>query len=100
MNPLSSHPPRTPRTSVISSSHLYGASIYETKNETQDTADVDTADGEEEPDRVAEAVSRVRREDVWREMILTSNGRDKAFVRALFINKWADARINLLSCRN
>lgn len=29
----------------------------------------------------AKAKQRIRREDVWREMFLTSNGRDKAFVR-------------------
>ncbi|KAL1735830.1 hypothetical protein EV714DRAFT_199616 [Schizophyllum commune] len=88
MNPLSSHPPRTPRTSVISSStYVYGASVYEdapshamaekveVKEEVYDPAD--------EPDdddvATAAAAKRVRREDVWREMIITSDGRDKAF---------------------
>lgn len=44
-------------------------------------SDADSAEtGEEE---LAEAQKRVRVEEVWRDMILTSNGRDKAFVRAL-----------------
>lgn len=94
MNPLSSHPPRTPRTSVISSStYVYGASVYEdapshamaekveVKEEVYDPADEPDDDDAE----TAAASKRVRREDVWREMIITSDGRDKAFVRNAFI---------------
>lgn len=82
MNPLSSHPPRTPRTSIIASTHVYGASIYETKEEVQADDDAEDDDNEEETDKMKEAESRVRHEEVWREMFLSSNGRDKAFVRS------------------
>ncbi|KII95358.1 hypothetical protein PLICRDRAFT_150026 [Plicaturopsis crispa FD-325 SS-3] len=85
MNPLSSHPPRTPRTSHVSTnSHthsLYGNSIYEDKEDTQEHAS--TADGEEEEDqeeeRVKAAEKRVSKEEIWRDILITSNGRDKAF---------------------
>ncbi|KAJ7591244.1 hypothetical protein C8J56DRAFT_782415 [Mycena floridula] len=74
MNPLSSHPPRTPRTSVISN-NVYAT--YETKEQVQETPDSDEED--EAAERAARAERRVRREDIWRDMFLTSNGRDKAF---------------------
>lgn len=82
MNPLSSHPPpRTPRTSVSSSSHVYGASIYDTKEEPQEPPIDEEDELEEGTEQLKQAELRVRKEDVWREMFLTSNGRDKAFVR-------------------
>jgi hypothetical protein len=37
-------------------------------------------DDEEDEDQVKEAETRVRKEAVWKEIFLTSNGRDKAFV--------------------
>ncbi|KAK0206248.1 hypothetical protein DFS33DRAFT_1381369 [Desarmillaria ectypa] len=85
MNPLSSHPPRTPRTSVVSSSshHVYGSSIYTEKTEEEQQEDgkaeedIDYVD--DDSDKMKEAEKRILREEVWREMILTSNGRDKAF---------------------
>ena len=88
MNPLSSHPPRTPRTSIISSgSHIYGSSMYETKEETHehlsiaaDDVDLDDEDGDETDKEKTAVGNPVRPEAVWREMFLTSNGRDKAFV--------------------
>lgn len=82
MNPLSSHPPRTPRTSIISSSHIYGTSIYESKDETQEQSTVEDEEPDEEEDKVKEAESKIRKEEIWKEMFLTSNGRDKAFVRS------------------
>lgn len=84
MNPLSSHPPRTPRTSIISTTsttHAYDSSIYVTKDEADKSVVVDEEDDDNEEE--AKAVKgKVRREEVWREMFLTSNGRDKAFVRS------------------
>ncbi|KAJ3756783.1 hypothetical protein EV360DRAFT_47390 [Lentinula raphanica] len=76
MNPLSSHPPRTPRVSVISA-HTYNSSVYE-KDEIADNAEVESIDDEEDV-RMKEAERRIRHEEVWREIVLTSNGRDKAF---------------------
>ncbi|KAJ7095224.1 hypothetical protein B0H15DRAFT_828565 [Mycena belliarum] len=79
MNPLSSHPPRTPRTSLTASSHAYGASIYESKEEPQEPAIDEEDELEEGTEQLKQAEQRVRTEEVWREMFLTSNGRDKAF---------------------
>ncbi|KAH9943081.1 uncharacterized protein BXZ73DRAFT_87502 [Epithele typhae] len=86
MNPLSSHPPRTPRTSIMSSaSHVY-ASDYESSKEdaTQLGEREPEADGyhtedEEDEAKAAAAKSRVRKEEVWREVLKTAYGRDKAF---------------------
>ncbi|TFK76074.1 hypothetical protein BDN72DRAFT_831517 [Pluteus cervinus] len=84
MNPLSSHPPRTPRTSVIATnSHHYDSTTFEIKvDHTEERSDEGSegASEREEDDPVVQAkANRIRREDVWKEMILTSNGRDKAF---------------------
>ncbi|KAF8165164.1 hypothetical protein B0H34DRAFT_649724 [Crassisporium funariophilum] len=80
MNPHSSHPPRTPRTSIIaSSSHTYGGSIYETKEEVEEKVDVEDMEIDDEEDKTKDAEKRISREEVWREMSLSSNGRDKAF---------------------
>ncbi|CAK5263087.1 unnamed protein product [Mycena citricolor] len=88
MNPLSLHPPRTPRTSLSSAhpqSHGNGFSGYEgssAKEESNTIAEVDEEeDLEEDSARLKLAQTRVSNEEVWREMFLTSNGRDKAFVR-------------------
>ncbi|KAJ7068117.1 hypothetical protein C8F01DRAFT_1116920 [Mycena amicta] len=65
MNPLSSHPPRTPRTSTA-------APIHHKEEEPEE-------DTELEESALQKAQLRVRHEEVWREMFVTSNGRDKAF---------------------
>ena len=57
------------------------AEKVEVKEEVYDPADEPDDDDAE----TAAASKRVRREDVWREMIITSDGRDKAFVRNAFI---------------
>jgi hypothetical protein len=59
---------------------MYGSGIYETKEGTDEVVDVDEEDDDGE-DRAKPVEGKVRREEVWREMFLTSNGRDKAFVR-------------------
>ncbi|KAH9951787.1 hypothetical protein B0H21DRAFT_775936 [Amylocystis lapponica] len=69
MNPLSSHPPRTPRTSVI-----YGNG--EDVQEKTRTYEVDTEDGDDDKSHMA-SQSQVRKEEVWRELLITSNGRIK-----------------------
>lgn len=82
INPLSTHPPRTPRVSVVSSSHMYGSSIYEERDELSESAHLETESIDEEEDvRMKEAERRIRPEEVWRDIVVTSNGRDKAFVR-------------------
>lgn len=82
MNPLSSHPPRTPRVSVVSS-NVYNLSAYE-KDEISSDLGAESID-EEDDERMKEAERRIRHEEIWREIVLTSNGRDKAFVRQLYI---------------
>ena len=80
MNPLSQHPPRTPRTSTAYSSgyDLSGPSPMQAST---------TLDIEEEEEHVHDhpAKAQVTNEEVWREIIKTSDGRDKAFVRRVTI---------------
>jgi len=84
MNPLSPHPPRTPRASlVVAHSHVYGTDIYESAEEQKEQSivvDEGVDEDEEEEDNVQHLRRKVRKEDIWREMIITSVGRDKAFV--------------------
>lgn len=93
MNPLSAHPPRTPRPSTAAQSHFTNttAGLYDEKSEEQATEKGlagDTADEDEEVDeegeRVVEAEKKVGRHEVWRDMLVTSDGRDKAFVRIAY----------------
>lgn len=92
MNPLSAHPPRTPRPSTAAQSH-YGnmsISVYDETAEEQQDRETEKGgaaaenDEEEEVDdeseRVKEAEKKVGTHEVWRDMLVTSNGRDKAFV--------------------
>ena len=89
MNPLSAHPPRTPRPSTAAHSHFGNttASLYDEKSEEQapeggaagNAADEDE-EIDEESERVVEAERRVGGHEVWRDMLVTSQGRDKAFV--------------------
>jgi len=96
MNPLSSHPPRTPRVSMVnghdnagSSQHYGSASIYEDAPtevpDEKDIVDVEDVEIDDEEERVQHAEKRILKEEIWREMIVTSNGRDKAFVSLLII---------------
>ena len=75
MNPLSPHPPRTPRTSTTYST---GYDLH-TSSPKRISA---TLDVEPEEERVDDhpAKIRVRSEEVWREVVKSSDGRDKAFV--------------------
>jgi hypothetical protein len=70
---------------VSSGSHVYGASIYDTKEEPQEPPIDEEEELEEGTEQLKLAEMRVRKEEVWREMFLTSNGRDKAFVRPALI---------------
>ena len=94
VNPASSHPPsrggsvsfktRTPRTSIINShvdeekptkAPTYEVNAYKEGEELQVTETVSSP-----PTRKSKGRARVQ--EVWKEMFLTSNGRDKALVRA------------------
>ena len=84
MNPLSSHPPRTPRVSIngsaLHSSHMYSSATYEEEKVVEEPPQEDSSEIDEDEDRLKAAEQRLSREEVWREMFLTSYGRDKAFV--------------------
>ena len=83
MNPLSSHPPRTPRASIISgtSTGTYGGSIYTPKEEApRDEPPEDDVELDREDEAVKKRAQRIRKEEIWKEMLKTSQGRDKAFV--------------------
>ncbi|KAI6047367.1 hypothetical protein EDC04DRAFT_2864449 [Pisolithus marmoratus] len=92
MNPLSAHPPRTPRssTTITPTSSI---SVYDEKDEdTQgarseavhdhtagDDGDEVTYELDEEDVRVKAAEDKVATHEVWRDILATSYGRDKAF---------------------
>lgn len=93
MNPLSAHPPRTPRSSTATQSHFrnmsMSISVYDEKAEEEQDGETVKADKAEDEDeaveldeedvRVKEAEKLVGAHEVWRDMLVTSNGRDKAF---------------------
>lgn len=94
MNPLSAHPPRTPRPSTAAQSHFrnmsMSISVYDEKAEEEqdgETVKADKVEVDEDEDveldeedvRVKEAEKLVGTHEVWRDMFVTSNGRDKAF---------------------
>lgn len=81
MNPLSQHPPRAPRQSITSNgSTSYQESAYGGVTEKGDNdVDIDVDDLDEDEQRVKDAERKVVPDEVWKEMMLTSNGRDKAF---------------------
>jgi len=83
MNPLSAHPPRTPRTSVTTtpfSAHPNTGGEDTEEHPQELELDVDEEDEEEEdgPEKIA-ARNRVRAQEVLRELLETSAGRDKTF---------------------
>ncbi|KAI0316994.1 hypothetical protein OF83DRAFT_1192041 [Amylostereum chailletii] len=80
MNPLSAHPPRTPRASVIASNGpTYSSEPFAPPLENNGRP----PNAEEEDDHVDEVKpetgKQARLEDVWREILKSSYGRDKAF---------------------
>ena len=87
MNPLSSHPPRTPRTSIVpNSSSTYSNEKYQVSNEdNREKVDIEDIEIDEEEESVKSADRRIKKEEVWREMFLTSAGRDKAFVSMIML---------------
>ncbi|KAL5508352.1 hypothetical protein ACEPAH_5971 [Sanghuangporus vaninii] len=90
VNPLSPHPPRTPCTSVISASqsYVYGSDLYASSASQQEETQEKPVAAEYEEEEVAEdvdetvsqeTVKKVKTPEVWREVLKTSSGRDKAF---------------------
>lgn len=60
-------------------SHVYGTDIYQTPNDTGAPSTIEEEGEEEEKESVQVKVHKIRKENIWREMLLTSTGRDKAF---------------------
>jgi len=82
MNPLSSHPPRTPKSSVVSRpTTLYNPGYEPSEEQVEEHITAEDLELDEEDERVKQAEKRVLQEEVWKEIILTANGRDKVFVR-------------------
>ncbi|KAI9510425.1 hypothetical protein F5148DRAFT_976680 [Russula earlei] len=80
MNPLSAHPPRTPRTSVATSP--FDPQADAEKEETEEYPHELEVELDEEEDEIQEksaAQTRIHAQAVWREMLETSAGRDKTF---------------------
>jgi hypothetical protein len=66
---------------------VYGTNVYENGEEKQEQSVV-VDEGEEEEDKIQHFQPKVRKEDVWREIIITSVGRDKAFVSFFCFDSW------------
>ena len=93
INPLSQHPPRTPRSSIVhvNQSQLYGSNIYTPASENGSISEKQPVEVEQFEEAVVpedveetlgkEAAEKVKSPEVWREVFKTSAGRDKAFVR-------------------
>ena len=84
MNPLSAHPPRTPKTSVNTSSSMpFGSHADAIKVDAEDRAtepDGELDDDDEGAQEKSPAKNQIQAQDVWRELFTTSGGRDKALV--------------------
>lgn len=80
MNPLSAHPPRTPRTSVTMPFSSQPSAENEETEEYPNELEVEVNDEEEDGQEKLAAKSQVRAQEIWRELLETSGGRDKTFV--------------------
>jgi hypothetical protein len=82
MNPLSAHPPRTPRPSNASTTvQSFGSVLFESIEGEFGNPMLPLEEAVEPEEKVAESKPRVNKEEVWRDIVSSSNGRDKAFVR-------------------
>lgn len=80
MNPLSAHPPRTPRTSVTSPFSSHASAEKEEMEEHPNELEVELEEEEEENQEKSAAKTQVRAQEIWRDLLETSAGRDKTFV--------------------
>lgn len=88
MNPLSPHPPRTPRTSMAYSSYGNSETTTSAREDTARpnlTVDV-TEEREEDEDEYRSQKARVSKEEIWRELVKSSAGRDKTFVHPIRVS--------------
>jgi hypothetical protein len=83
MNPESAHPPRTPRTSVTTTTPFSFQASAEDEGTEDGPTELEIEVDEEEEDyqeKKSAASNQVHTQEVWRELLGTSTGRDKAFV--------------------
>jgi hypothetical protein len=83
MNPESAHPPRTPRTSVTTTTHFSSRASAENEGTDDGPTELEIEVNEEEEDsqeKKSAARNLIHPQEVWRELFGTSSGRDKAFV--------------------
>jgi len=82
MNPESAHPPRTPRTSVTTTTRFsFQASAEDEGTEDGPTElEIEVDEEEEDSQEKSATMNQVHTQEVWRELLGTSSGRDKAFV--------------------
>ncbi|KAI0285026.1 hypothetical protein BGY98DRAFT_910241 [Russula aff. rugulosa BPL654] len=82
MNPESAHPPRTPRTSVTTTTPFSSHASAENEGTDDGPTELEIEVDEEEEDsqeKKSAAKNLVHPQEVWRELFGTSSGRDKAF---------------------
>lgn len=79
MNPLSFHPPRTPRPSLTSQADMY-SNLYPDREEKAAFEQEERSDNHDSAIDTSHIGGFVRRSEVWRDIISTSVGRDKALV--------------------
>lgn len=68
---------------MSNSTHSYNPAFEPSEEQVDEHLAPEDLDLDEEDEKVKEAEKKVLKEEVWREIILTSNGRDKAFVSAI-----------------
>jgi len=81
MNPLSAHPPRTPKSSVNASNSMPFSHTDARRDDIEEhtaETEVELDDEEEGAQEKSPAQNQVRTQDIWREFLKTSTGRDKA----------------------
>ncbi|TFY80268.1 hypothetical protein EWM64_g3744 [Hericium alpestre] len=88
MNPLSDHPPRTPRTSVAASNApSYNPGIYVSQEEAEERpTDLEEEVGVEYDLVKSQARARVTVGEIWHDIVKSSAGRDKAFKMPPFVH--------------
>jgi hypothetical protein len=68
---------------MSNSTHSFNPGFEPSEEQVDEHLTPDDLDLDQEDEKVKAAEKKVLKEEVWREIILTSNGRDKAFVSAI-----------------
>jgi hypothetical protein len=80
MNPLSSHPPRTPRSSLAFGYNSDTALTTHEDTKPELSIDTNGTDVDEDDIHSHPQNARVSKEEIWREVVKSSKGRDKTLV--------------------